>query len=92
MVRTVLAWLMGVALFNLVLFVICFFWEAIKGILVTPYGMFLAFLLIICVAVPVAVPRMIQYRKKEVLRKQIHHHRLKQELEAGHRKEIGIDF
>jgi hypothetical protein len=35
---------------------------------------------------------MIQYRKKEVLRKQIHHHRLKQELEAGHRKEIGIDF
>ena len=92
MVRTLLAWLMGVALFNLVLFVICFFWEAIKGVLVTPHGMFLAFLLIICVLVPVAVPRIIEYRKKEVLRKQIHHHRIRQEVESGQRKEVGIDF
>ena len=92
MVRTILAWLMGVALFNLVLFVICFFWETIKGVLVTPYGMFLALLLILCVAVPVTVPRMIQYRKKEGLRREMHARKLRQELEAGHRKEIGIDF
>jgi hypothetical protein len=49
MVRTVLAWFLGVALFNFILFVICFFWETIRSVLVTPYGMFLAFLLIVCV-------------------------------------------
>jgi hypothetical protein len=92
MVRTVLAWLLGVTLFNFVLFVICFYWEVIKGVLGTPYGMFLAFLLIACVVTPVAVPRIINYRKKEGLRKQIQHHKIRQDLEAGQRKEIGIDF
>ena len=92
MVRTVFAWLLGVALFNFVLFVICFYWEVIKGVLVTPYGMFLSFLLIICLVTPVAVPRIIEYRKKEGLRKQVQHQKIRQEVEAVQRKEIGIDF
>ena len=92
MVRTVLAGLLGVTLFNFILFVICFFWEVIKGVLVTPYGMFLAFLLIVCVLTPVAVPRIIEYRKKEGLRKQVQHQKIRQEVEAVQRKEIGIDF
>ena len=92
MVRTALAWFLGVALFNLILFVICFYWEVIQSVLITPYGTFLAFLLIVCVVTPVAAPRIIEYRKKEALRKQMHHQRLRQEVEAVQRKEIGIDF
>jgi hypothetical protein len=92
MVRTVLAWFLGVALFNFILFVICFFWETIRSVLVTPYGMFLAFLLIVCVVTPVTVPRIIEYRKKEARRKHMHHQRIRQEVEAVQRKEIGIDF
>jgi hypothetical protein len=92
MIRTILSWLLGLALFNFILFVICFFWDTIKGVLVTPYGMFLAFLLIVCVVTPVAVPRIIEYRKKEGLRKDIQLRKIRQELEAGQRKEIGIDF
>jgi len=71
---------------------ICFFWEVIKGVLITPYGIFLAFLLIVCVLTPVAVPRIIEYRKKEGLRKQVQHQKIRQEVEAVQRKEIGIDF
>ncbi len=92
MLRNVLAWLLGLALFNLGLFVVCFYWDIVRSVLMTPQGMFVAFLIIVCLIVPVAFPRFIEYRKKEALRRQMHLHKIRQEVEAVQRKEIGIDF
>ncbi len=88
MVRTILAWLLGLALFNFALFSVCFFWTEMRKLIVTPTGMLLALLLALCFAIPLATIHYVEYRKKEDYRKQ----RLKQKVEASQQKEIGIDF
>jgi hypothetical protein len=88
MVRTILAWLLGLALFNFCLFTVCFFWTDISKVVITPTGMFLALLLVLCLTIPLGIIRYVDYRKKEGYRKL----RIKQKVEASQQKQIGIDF
>ncbi|MGD0235512.1 MAG: hypothetical protein ABSC55_13370 [Syntrophorhabdales bacterium] len=88
MVGKIFAWLLGVALFNFALFVVCFFWTEISKVIITSTGMLLALLLVACLSIPLAIIHYLEYRKKEGYRKL----RIKQKVEASQQKEIGIDF
>ena len=88
MVRKIFAWLLGLALFNFVLFTVCFFWTEISKVVITPTGMFLALLLVLCLAIPLGIIQYVEYRKKEGYRKL----RIRQKVEASQQKDIGIDF
>lgn len=88
MVGNILAWLLGLALFNFALFSVCFFWTEIAKVIITPQGMLLALLLAACFCIPLAIIHYVHYRKKEDYRKQ----RIRQKVEAVQQKEIGIDF
>jgi hypothetical protein len=88
MVGKIFASLLGLALINFVLFAVCFFWAEISTVIITPQGMFLAFLLAVGLAISLAVIHYIEYRKKEVFRKQ----RIRQKVDAFQKKDVGIDF
>jgi membrane protein CcdC involved in cytochrome C biogenesis len=87
-VGKIFAWLLGLALFNFVLFTVCFFWTEIAKVIITPQGMGLALLVAACFCVPLAIIHYVQYRKKEDYRKL----RIRQKVDAIQQKEIGIDF
>ena len=92
MIRRLLAWLLGLALFNFALFTVCFFWTDISKVVITPTGLFLALLLVLCLSIPLGIIHYVEYRKKEDWRKQ----RIRQKVEAAQQqaqqKDIGIDF
>lgn len=88
MVGKIFAWLLGMALFNFALFTVCFFWAEISKVIITPRGMFLALLLAVCLAIPLAIIHFVEYRKKEGVRKQ----RIKQRVEASQQRDRGLGF
>ena len=92
MLGKIFAWLLSLALFNFALFSVCFFWSDISMVIITPRGMFLALLPVACLAIPLAIIRYVEYRKKEDGRKHDRKQRLRQKVEALQQKEIGIDF
>lgn len=92
MVRKILAWMLGLALFNLVLFVVCFYWYEIRQVLITPKGVFLSFVIIAGLLTPLLARKYSEYRKREEVRKQVNLSKVKQEVENQVRKEVGIDF
>jgi hypothetical protein len=88
MVGKILALLLGLALFNVALMTVCFFWTEISKLIITPSGMLLALLLALGLSVPLLIIQYLQYRKKEGYRKL----RMRQKVEAAQQKEVGIDF
>jgi membrane protein implicated in regulation of membrane protease activity len=92
MVGKIFALLLGLALFNFAVFTVCFFWSEISMVVITPHAMFLALLPVVCLAIPLAIMRYVEYRKKEDDRRNDRKQRLRQKVEAVQQKEIGIDF
>ncbi len=88
MVGKIFAWLLGLALFNFALFIVCFFWAEISKVLITSTGMVLALLLAASLSIPLALIHYVEYRKKEGYRKL----RIKQKVEASQQRDIGIDL
>jgi len=92
MVRTILAWLFGAALFNFVLFIICFLWDDIHKIVVTREGLFFAFVIIAGLLIPLTIRKYAEHRKREEVRKHVKLNKVRHEVESQVRKEVGIDF
>ncbi len=92
MIRKILAWLLGVALFNFALFTICFFWTEISRRLITTTGMIVAMLTALSLSIPLGIINHMEQRKKEDYRKL----RIRQKIEAAaqqaQQKQIGIDY
>lgn len=92
MVRKILAWMFGVALFNFILFTICFFWQEIHKVVATPEGLFFAFVIIASLVTPITYRKYVEQRKREQIRKHVNLNKVKHEVDAQVRKEVGIDF
>ena len=92
MIRKALALFAGFALFNLVLFVICFFWLEITQFLSTDVGIYFLFFMALVLATP-TLYRIHVRRKEAALKKQEHSTRLRRRVESEiENKDIGIDF
>ena len=92
MVRKILSWMLGLALFNFILFVVCFFWYDIRKMVTTPEGVFFAFVIIAGLLTPLTIRKYTEYRKREEVRKQVKLNKVRHEVQTQVRKEIGIDF
>jgi hypothetical protein len=92
MVRKILAWMLAAALFNFILFTVCFFWHEIHKVVATTEGLFFAFVIIAGLLVPLTIRKYTEHRKREEVRKHVKLNKVRHEVEAQVRKEVGIDF
>ncbi len=91
MLRKLLVFLMALALFNLIVFIIVFFWSEFGRLMMTPNGIFLTCVVTFGAATPFVVTRIGNYQRKRKLRKRWCEYKVRQHFEQRPRNP-GIDF